>query len=78
MCNPISSLKFLGRTSLGEDGEASDTRRCLSAETAADEDGETGKGALNENVEEERSNPLGLDWDWDYCCAVGFGWGVVI
>jgi len=33
----------------------------LSAETAADEGGEeTGKGALNENVEEDGS-PLGLD-----------------
>ena len=50
----------------------------MSAETAAAEGGEeTGNGALNENVEEDGSIPLGLDWDWD-CCAVGFGWGVVI
>ena len=65
MRNPISSLKLFGWTSLDDDGG------WLSAETTADEDEEeTGKGALNENVDEAGSNPLGLDWD---CCAVGFG-----
>jgi hypothetical protein len=79
MCKPISSLKLHGWTSLGDDGDASDTRRCLSAETAADEGGggETGNGALNENVEEDGSTPL-APLDWDCCCAVGFGCGVVI
>jgi hypothetical protein len=44
----------------------------LSAETAAAEDGEeTGKGALNEKVEEDESSP---DWDWASCGAIGFVW----
>lgn len=50
-CSPISSLKLNGLTSLGEDGEARDTRLCFSAETLPADAGETGKGALNEKVD---------------------------
>ena len=72
ICNPISSLKLHSCTSLGEDGDASDIRRCLDAVTAAAEaggGGEMGKGALKEEVD-EAGNPLD--------CGFGFGSGVVI
>lgn len=43
----MSSLKLQAGTSLGEEGSASDTRRCFRAEE------EAGKGALNEKVDVE-------------------------
>lgn len=46
----VSSRKLQAGTSRGEDGNANETRRCLSGEcTIPDE--EAGNGALNENVD---------------------------
>lgn len=52
---PVSSRKFHACTSLGEDGSASDTRLCFSAEEEVGEVGEleeerAGKGAEKEKV----------------------------
>lgn len=51
---PVSSRKFHAGTSLGEDGSASDTRLCFSAEEVDDaeemEEDTAGKGAVKEKV----------------------------
>ena len=54
---PVSSRKLNAGNRRGEDGKASETRRCLSGEATEDIDAEvgSGKGALNENVEVEGS-----------------------
>jgi hypothetical protein len=54
--SPVSSRKLHACTTRGEDGSASDTRRCLSAV----EDEDAGNGALNENVEAEGTLSCGL------------------
>jgi len=50
---PISSRKLHGWTTRGDEGDASETRRCFNAFTVAEVAGDTGNGALKENVDEE-------------------------
>lgn len=59
---PVSSRKLQAGTRRGDEGSASDTRRCFSGEFGVDTEVEddAGKGALNENVEAEGSFGLGL------------------
>lgn len=49
---PVSSRKLQAGTSLGEEGSASDTRRCFKGRLLDDAEA-AGNGALNENVDVE-------------------------